>query len=135
MTKEQYFELKGELKELARLIKAAKPEHRQAQRDLSLFQNKNGSFNDYYHSTISSAKWEEIRPKHEELSKKEYNLFRDLQAMKTTYRHKHIVYCFARGKTLNQIEPKVRKGNEADTHLLQTYMKMYDVREPLVLSA
>jgi len=135
MTKEQYFGLKNELKELASNIRIAKYGFRGAQKDLSIFQSKNGSINDYFDGRINSTKWESIRPEHEALSKKQCNLMGNFYKMKRDYRHKHIVYCFARGKTMNQIEPKVREKNEPSSAELKRLMKMYEVEEPVAVSA
>lgn len=130
MTREQYMSLKAELKDLAQKIKGAKPEFRKAQSNLSKFQNQNGSMNDYFDGRIKSTQWEQIRPEHEKLSDEISRLRSDLNEWKYDYRHKHIVYSFARGKTMEQIEPKVRQGNEPDRRRLESLMKMYDVTEP-----
>jgi hypothetical protein len=130
MTREQYFGLKAELKDLAQKIKGAKPEFRKAQSNLSKFQNLNGSYNTYFEGKINSTQWEQIRPEHEKLEGAVGTLRRSLSDLKYDYRHKHIVYSFARGKTMEQIEPKVREGNEPSRRQLESLMKMYDVTEP-----
>lgn len=135
MTKEQYFGLKNELKELASNIKIAKKGFRGAQKDLSIFQSKNGSINDYFDGSINSTKWESIRPEHENLSKKQNGLMGSLYQMRRDYRHKHIVYCFARGKTMKEIEPKVREKNEPSSAELKRLMKLFEVEEPVAISA
>ena len=41
------------------------------------------------------------------------------------YRHKHIVYCLLRGKTMEQIENKNREHNEPNASLIKKYMEEY----------
>lgn len=50
------------------------------------------------------------------------------RATAETYRYKHIAYCLLRGRTIEQIEPKNRKGNEPKTYWINKYMELY--REP-----
>jgi len=132
MTREQYFALRSELKEMAQKIKETKPAYRLSQKTLSLFQNKNGSFNDYYEGRINSTKWELIRPEHSKLSGERERLFDQLYGLQKDFRLKHMVYCFARGKTKLQIEPKVRERNEPNQGKLEELMKKYDVKEPVM---
>lgn len=132
MIREQYFQLKSELKELAHQIKSEKLEYKVSQKNLSVFQKANGSFIDYYEGRINSSKWETIRPEHEKLSKMMYSLQSDLKEKRVEYRLKHIVYCLARGRTMSQIEPKVAKGNEPSRIKLERLMKLYDVQEKIV---
>src|SRR5208337_144882 len=112
MTREQYFALRSELKEIAQKIKSIRPQYRLSQKTLSLFQNKNGSLNDYYEGRINSSKWELIRSEHNVLDDARAKLHVQLFELQMDFRFKHMIYCFARGKTRQQIEPKVRKGNE-----------------------
>jgi hypothetical protein len=133
MTKEQYLGLKEELKELASKIKATKPEFKETQRDFSKYQKENGTFNDYYEGRMNSTTWETIRPEYNKLWREQESKRDDIDSLRREFRHKHIVYCFARGRTMKEIEPKVRKGNEPSKHELQRLMKEYDVREPLEL--
>ena len=135
MTKEQYLSLKEELKELGKKIREAKNGHKNDQREFSHYQRDNGTFNDYYEGRINSTTWETIRPEYNKLYNKQFESMSDLHRMQREFRHKHIVYCFARGRTMKEIEPKVRQGNEPSRQELQRLMKMYDVREPLVLEA
>jgi len=48
-----------------------------------------------------------------------------LYAKQWHYRHEHIVYCLLRGRTIEEIENKVREGNEPDEKLLERYMDQY----------
>ena len=132
MTKEQYFTVRSELKEIAQKIRETKPAYRLSQRTLSLYQNKNGSLNDYYEGRINSTKWELIRAEHEKLDDARSNLHNELVSTQDDFRLLHMVYCFARGKTRQQIEPKVREGNEPNRWRLEELMKRYDVKEPVM---
>lgn len=134
MTKEQYFAIRSGLKEMAQVIKETKPAYRLSQKTLSLFQNKNGSFNDYYEGRINSTKWELIRPEHSKLSDEMSRLHTELISTQDDFRLLHMVYCFARGKTRQQIEPKVREGNEPNRWRLEELMKRYDVKEPVMVT-
>ena len=45
------------------------------------------------------------------------------------YRHKHIVYCMLRGKTIEQIEPKVRQGNERCELTIVRFYDQYRIED------
>ena len=113
MTKENYLKLKNELKSLAAQIRPAKIEFNQSQKDYSIMKNDNGSS---WRTVVEAF----VNPK---LDKGYYSQLRDQysaamnridaarvqkEMLKFKYRHLHIVYCLARGKTMEQIEPKVR---------------------------
>ncbi|MFA7219141.1 MAG: hypothetical protein WC119_01270 [Synergistaceae bacterium] len=53
----------------------------------------------------------------------------NLSRIQREYRHKHIAYCLLRGRTIEQIEGKNRKGNEPDTNLIQKYCELYRTEE------
>lgn len=40
------------------------------------------------------------------------------------FRYLHITYCLLRGRTIEQIEPNVRPGNEADPHILESIQQV-----------
>lgn len=42
-----------------------------------------------------------------------------------TYRHMHIAYCLLRGRSYEQIENKVRDGNEPRWNQIERYMQKY----------
>lgn len=135
MTKETYLNLKQELKDLAVKIRETKTEHRGAQRECSLYGNEHGTFIDYYNGKIDSATWEKIRPEYSKRSNAAYSAFDNLKSMQHEYRHKHIVYSLARGRTMEQIEPKVREGNEPSRYELNRLKELYgfdEVEEPIV---
>lgn len=41
------------------------------------------------------------------------------------FRHKHIAYCILRGKSYEQVELKVREGNEPNKKLVIDYVEQY----------
>ena len=45
------------------------------------------------------------------------------------WRHHHIAYCMLRGKTYEQVEQKVRDGNEPDMGLVESIMSNYSPPE------
>lgn len=49
-----------------------------------------------------------------------YDLNFKIQALSHQFRHKHITSCLVRGKTYEQIEPTVRKGNEPNWNLIRS---------------
>jgi hypothetical protein len=123
MTREQYFGLKSELKEIARQIRLMKSEFKTSQKDFTSFTLKNGSFKAYYDGKINSTQWEAIRTNYNSIYNSMEKGRDSLKDLKCIYRYKHIVYCLARGKTMLQIEQLVRKGNEIDMHILDCYLK------------
>jgi len=109
MNKKNYFNLKNELKELAAKIKSAKQERK-------LYQQAN-SGNDLFRKNVTMQNSADILKKWEDTNNK-YSLLCDaineVIRLKREYRHKHIIISMARGKSYNQIESKVREGNEPD---------------------
>lgn len=47
-----------------------------------------------------------------------------LDTNQRNYRVKHVAYCLARGRTMEQIEPKVREGNELSKWELEIIAKI-----------
>tara|TARA_R110000824_G_scaffold218435_2_gene405061 strand:+ start:8851 stop:9162 length:312 start_codon:yes stop_codon:yes gene_type:complete len=45
--------------------------------------------------------------------------------MRSEYRNKHIAYCLLRGRTIEQIEPTTRKGNEPNMPAIKRLMSKY----------
>ena len=93
--------LKNELKEMAAFIRSERREYRDRQRVFSKYQNTidraSVNIKEYYDA---ASKVE--RPKGDSYG----------------YRHLHIAYCLLRGRTYQQIEPKVLPGNEPDWKLI-----------------
>jgi hypothetical protein len=54
---------------------------------------------------------------------------RELYKAQYEFRHKHISYCMIRGRTYEQIEPKVREGNEPNKTHLSNLLEQYDPTE------
>jgi hypothetical protein len=50
----------------------------------------------------------------------------ELEAKKLEYRYRHVAYSLIRGKTREQIEKKVRPGNELDEELLKMYIEAFE---------
>lgn len=46
--------------------------------------------------------------------------------LKYDYRHMHIAYCLLRGTPYEQIEPKVREGNEPNWYTIEKYKKEFE---------
>ena len=125
MTKEQYLNLRDELKELAKLIRQVKPQVKENQRKLSGYEsNVMTSPSDYYRIGNKLEGWyKELRPARTSQA--------DLSKLKCEYRAKHIIYSLSRGRTMEQIEPKIRDPhcywyNYTYNTLLPKYSKQYD---------
>ena len=103
MTKEQYLQLKDELKALAKQISSDRNEFKNRQRKFSLGEKEHGTLDDAY-SGNNDAKQKGIS----EVYRPMYKMQSDLLEMKHDYRAKHIAYSMARGRTIDQIEPKTR---------------------------
>lgn len=93
MTKQQYLDLKSELKILATQIKFTKLNYKKSQKTLAYFKNVNGSFDDYYKREINSTKWELIRDEHSKLSSERDRLLNLLVSTQDDFRLMHMVYC------------------------------------------
>lgn len=124
MTKEQYLNLKDELKELAKLLRQVKNQVKENQRSLSGYErNVMTSPCDYYLIGEKLEGWyKELRPVRTTQS--------DMMKLKCEYRAKHILYSLSRGRTMDQIEPKIRDKNDYWYHhaysaLLPKYVKQY----------
>lgn len=50
------------------------------------------------------------------------------------YRHMHIAYCLLRGRTYEQIENKVRPGNEPSWTMIEVIMEQFREVEPIACS-
>jgi len=118
MTKESYLKLKSDLKNIAKEIKKAKKIRRDAA--------KNYSKKNYSIKNITMQNSEKLLKRFKE---NPYGALFDsiklVDKLKREFRHKHIVYCFARGKTLDQIEKKVKESNRVSTSLIDIYKKEY----------
>lgn len=105
MTKQQYIELRDELKQLAQIIKIRKHNHRASQ-----------------HRS-------KIQPIEEPNFVKKSNL--SLWYAIYEFRHKHIVISLLRGKTREQIE-RPKQGNEPNETYIKKLMDYYETVEQTV---
>lgn len=124
MNSENYFKLKSELKELAKEIKSAKrikKEIEVAYSDIAKFK-KNVTMQ---HTKDIVAKWKTWGDKYRSLC----DAINNVSSLKYKFRHKHIIYSMARGKTYEQIEQKVRKGNEPDWFTIEKLKEDYGFDE------
>lgn len=110
-------EMKQQLKAMALAIRTNRQEFRQNQREHSLWKN--------VHPEYFAAAWNS--PIAQEYRKLPYKWFSPADVR--NYRYLHIVYCLARGRTYEQIEPKVREGNEVDMKIIEKMLAEV-VREP-----
>jgi hypothetical protein len=96
-------QLKAELKQLTELLRTVKFN---SKRDQSSFDKKYPTRHEYDSYKI-------LRTNEEFLSiqKEVYINYSNLNKLYFEYRSKHIAYCMLRGKTLEQIEPKLRDPN------------------------
>jgi len=97
-------QFKQELKILAAQLKDSKIQFKDCQRK-----------DDYYF--VKYKEWAEAN----KLSK----YFNFPVHLADNYRHKHIAYCLLRGRTYEQIENKVREGNEPDFTKIEKIMQEY----------
>lgn len=127
MNKANYIELRKTLKEIREKIKTVKPEYKDAQRALSACQKNNGSWDSIYKELeslhITKKDFDEKRNTLSKLSSTIYDKLNEKENLRESYRYLHVIYSLARGRTLEQIEPKVREGNELDLKQLN-HMKV-----------
>jgi len=109
MTKEQFLTLKQELKTLAWKIKAAKPLHKQKQREFSLYEKKHTILRHY---TPWCAKRNAIDAV-------------GLYELRFEFRHKCIVYGMIRGLPRYKVEPKRTISNMRDETYLHNLLRQY----------
>jgi hypothetical protein len=100
--------LKNGLKEIAAELKINKPEFRKQQSKISKENIK------WFHSEEEKS----YLQKHYELDIKNDNL-------KEKFRHYHIAYCLLRGKKYEQIENKVREGNQPNWGIIDKIKEEY----------
>jgi len=108
MTKQQYLEVKNELKLLAQVIK---------------FKKHNLRASTSQHMGGSKKEW----PEPESIQKYEHSLYYAL----FQYRHKHIVMSFMRGKTREQIE-KPKENNKPNEAYIKKLLEEYATVEQTV---
>ena len=69
----------------------------------------------------------EIRKQKSERCADNHGFVYGLQKNQRDYRIKHIAYCLARGRTMEQIELKVRDENQLSKWELETIAKMVEI--------
>lgn len=100
--------MKKELKVLAENIKTSKKEFRSQQ------------------SKISKEKMDSWgTPEERDFFSKHWKLDSSLNTIKFKFRHMHIAYCLLKGRTYEQIEPKVREHNEPNWDIIKEYQNEY----------
>ena len=70
-------------------------------------------------NTIKPMKTKEYRREHQEYGSPEKSISHKI-------RHLHIAFCLLRGKTYEQIEQKVRKGNEPSWYTINNILSKYE---------
>ncbi len=129
MTRNQYQEIKKELKELVVDIRKAKPDYKSKQRIYSKGGNAEA---DYFAGRTTSAEWEEARPLYKTSYIDQIFAMRKVEDLKFEFRWRHILLSLARGKKLNQIEPKTAKDDyQKDLVKRKTYEKVQKMAEEL----
>ena len=138
MTKENYLKLKNELKSLAAQIRPAKTEFNQSQRDYSIMQHGNGSWRTvveaFVNPKMDKGYYSNLKKQYVEAMNRIESARAQKEMLKFKYRHLHIVYCLARGKTMEQIEPKVHGqgtywANVPDQKAIDEIKKLYGFDE------
>ena len=109
-------QLKSELKQEAILIRKVKAAFKDAQRI------NNGTFYPTYNAWAKENKIGAERKNWRGENSFYIDYPSDLSAR---YRLRHIAYCMLRGKTYEQIEPKVKDGNHPDTQVIESIMREY----------
>lgn len=114
--------IKAELKKLAESIKKTKPEYRST---LSAFDKTKVKKESRYGSIYYEGD--------EKLGSSAYNLFKELGTAQYEFRHKHIAYCLARGRTMEQIESSGKRCanekcyccNKPNMEYVNTFLETY----------
>lgn len=96
--------MKSELKEMAANIRASRRESRDIESKFSHWQNAHPKCHEYG-SSERKEMWAFSTEQHKTRKF-------PWVASPAEFREKHIIYCLLRGRTYEQIEPKVRQGNE-----------------------
>jgi len=103
--------LKAELKLIVDYTKAYK-------KDRKILILVEGNYNYYKTSTENRDAFKKEHPDWKPDFKCDYGI-------KHHFRHMHIAYCLLRGRTMKQIESKVREGNEPNKDLINAYVMKF----------
>lgn len=83
--------------------------------------------------------WEESQKSWEDFKEKGKGFKGYLCLMREDYRYLHVAYSLFKGKTYEQIEPKVREGNEINLNMvnrmMNDYITKYSIKEESVSNA
>lgn len=126
MTKEQYFQLKDELKALAKKISSDRYEFKNKQRILSQVGKTHDTVDD-----ADNSRDETKQKNYHEAYSSMWKAQEALLSMKHECRAKHIAYSMARGKTIDQIEPVVSSKGGYDYWRDVAYRRAKDLCEKL----
>lgn len=121
----ELIKLREEIKTLSSKIRIDKLNYKDVQRVYSKFTKENPICNSYHSQSVRSVEWAELRPKYNEISKEQFESWINLSSERELPREMHVAYSMLRGRTIEQIEPKVRKGNELDMHAVEEIIKQY----------
>ena len=78
-----------------------------------------------YYMDFRELNYKKAMEKYEKSGRWSYVIECDIKKAKYEYRHQHIVYCLARGRTYEQIESKVREGNEPNQDYIKQLLSEY----------
>jgi len=78
-----------------------------------------------YYTDFRELNYKKAREKYEKSGRWSYIIEHDIKKAKYEFRHQHIAYCLARGKTYEQIEQKVREGNEPNQDYIEQLLSEY----------
>lgn len=132
MTSEEYFDLKQELKDLRREIREGKAFFKNGQRAYSAQQNEYGcTFGEK--KSVTWQEWKEAHSENPSRYSVQLGFLRSLEKLQMKYRYKHVAYSLARGRTLKEIEPKNKQGNEISIGWLIVELKRYNINEDCLL--
>ena len=76
-----------------------------------------------YYDDINSMKWPDVEKKYK--GRYSYDIERDIKKAKYEFRHQHIAYCLARGRSYEQVEQKVRENNEPNQEYIEKLLETY----------
>ena len=76
-----------------------------------------------YYIDINTMKWPDVEKKYKD--RYSYTIQRDIKKAKNEFRHQHIAYCLARGRSYEQVEQKVRENNEPNQDYIRELLEAY----------
>ena len=76
-----------------------------------------------YYDDRNTMKWSDVEKKYK--GRYSYKIESDIKKAKYEFRHQHIAYCLARGRSYEQIESKVRENNEPNQEYIRELLESY----------